>query len=163
MSFHHFFKKGFSPLVATILLIAFSVSLLTAVITWEGSFGFKKDDPCSKIAFNLEASNGLQFCYKQVSNNIEVNFIVKNKGNVDIDGMSMLIIGSANKKIYDLNDIKIKKDSLLVLKDLVLEYDLSYHGDINKIYLTPHIASGDGVTDICPNHLIEIEKIGECS
>ncbi len=161
MIFSNLFKKRFSPLVATILLIAFSVALSTVVINWKGTFVIKNDDVCSKISFDIETSNDIQFCYKPVSNNIEVNFIIKNKGGMDIEGISMLIIGSNGKKIEDLENIIIKKNSLFYVKDLEVQYDLKNYGTINRIYFIPRIEYND-ISDICPKHFIEVDKISQC-
>jgi len=83
------YKKGFSPLVATILLIAFSVALVSTVINWKGSLGASDDDVCSKIDFDIEILNDLQLCYKYSADTVELNFLVKNTGSVDIEGMSI--------------------------------------------------------------------------
>ena len=156
------FKKGFSPLIATILLIAFSVALLSTVITWKQNLSTFDTGACSKISFDIETLNDLQLCYKHESDIVELNFIVKNEGSVDIEGMSMLIIGSNTKILQDLDDLIIKQDSLVDVKNVKVEYDLNKNGPIKKIYLTPKIEI-DGVIDICPKLFTEAEKIGECS
>ena len=156
------FKRGFSPLIATILLMAFSVALVSTVITWKQNLSTFEGGACSKISFNIETLNDLQLCYKHESDTVELNFLVKNEGSVDIEGMSMLIIGSNGKKLQDLDDLIVKRDSLADVKNLKVEYDLNKNGPIKKVYLTPKIES-DGVVDICPKLFTEAEKIGECS
>jgi len=156
------YKKGFSPLVATILLIAFSVALVSTVINWKGSIGTFNGGTCSKISFDIEILNDLQLCYKHSADTVELNFLIKNKGSIDIEGMSVLIIGTNGKIIDDLDDLFVKKDSLVDIKNLKIEYDLNKYGPINKVYFTPKIES-DGDIDICPKLLTEAEKLGECA
>jgi len=127
-----------------------------------GGLGAYNGNACSKIDFSIETLNDIQLCYKPVLNHIEVNFIVKNTGDADIEGMSMLIIGDNGKKIQDLNDVRIKKNSLFYAENLEIQYDLNSHGSINKIYFIPKIEN-NGVGDICPTLLTEVEKISECA
>ena len=47
-------KKGVSPLIATILLIAFAVALGTVIMNWGLSLGSSSDDPCAKVALELK-------------------------------------------------------------------------------------------------------------
>lgn len=162
MIYYRFLKKGLSPLVATILLLAFSVSMLTAAISWKENFSTKNYKVCPNINFDIVPLNDAQLCYKKALNNIQVDFIVRNTGNRDINGMSMLIIGNNNKKIQDLKDINIKKNSLSNIKNLEVEYNLSYYGSIHKIYLTPLIEY-NGISDICRTLMVEINNIDECS
>ncbi|MAE42796.1 hypothetical protein CMO93_03420 [Candidatus Woesearchaeota archaeon] len=162
MRAHHFFKKGFSPLVATILLIAFSVALISTIINWKQSLGTFDGGTCSKISFIIETLNDMHLCYKPLPDNIEINFLIKNNGGVDIEGMSMLIMGRDGKTLQDLDDLIVKKNSLSDVKNLKVEYDLNKYGPINKVYFTPEVED-NGVVDICPALLAEAEKIGECS
>lgn len=155
------FKKGFSPIVATILLIAFSVALVSTAINWKQSLGAFNGGACSRISFVIETLNDLQLCYKHESDNVEFNFLVKNIGGADIDGMSLLIIGSNGQKFQDLDDITVKKNSLANVKNLKVQYNLDEYGPINKVYLIPKIEE-NGAVDICPTLLTEAEKIGEC-
>lgn len=161
MTSYNFFKKGFSPLVATTLLIAFSVALVTVVINWKGIIVLEEDDICSQISFSIETPNDVQFCYKPVSDNIEIGFIIKNTGDIEIKGMSILIIGSNGKKIEDLKNINVKKNSQLNVENLEVQYDLAIYGAINKIYFAP-IIEQDDPGDICPKLFVEVDKIEPC-
>ncbi len=161
MAPYNFFKKGFSPLVATTLLIAFSVALVTVVINWKGIIAVEEDDICSQISFSIETPNDAQFCYKPLSDSIEIDFIIKNIGKIDIEGMSMLIIGSNGKKIEDLKNINVKKNSQFYVENLEIQYDLTSYGTLNKIYFIP-IIEHDDLGDICPKLFIEVDKIVQC-
>jgi len=162
MAIHNLFKKGFSPLVATILLIAFSVALVSTVINWKGSLGVFNDDVCSKISFKIETLEDRQLCYKPVSNNVEVDFLIKNNGKEDIEGISMLIIGTNGKIIQDLDNLIIKGGSVANVKNLQIDYDINEYGPISKVYFTPKVES-DGIKDICPTLLTEANKVVRCS
>ena len=159
MKANKFFKKGFSPLVATILLIAFSVALTTAIINWRALF-IGSTDICSNINFEIETFEDKQFCYKALPDGIEANFHVKNIGKEDITGLSIILIGQKGKKIFDISNISLKKNSLFDAMNLKIDYDVGNLGVIKKAYLLPAISNS--ANDICPGVFRVIEKISMC-
>ena len=78
MTAFKFFRKGFSPLVATILLTAFSVALTTVIISWREPFIGDYYDVCSGINLKIEVFEDKQFCYSILPDGIQSNFIIKN-------------------------------------------------------------------------------------
>src|SRR3989344_5283518 len=75
-------KKGVSPLIATILLIAFAVALGTVIMNWGLSLGSSSDDPCAKVALELKkmVDNG-EVCYGNRGAEGYLNFVIDNTGN----------------------------------------------------------------------------------
>src|SRR3989338_9325373 len=80
-------KKGVSPIIATILLIAFAVALGTVIINWGLSLGSSSDDPCAKVALELKkmVDNG-EVCYGNRGAEGYLNFVIENSGSTDISG-----------------------------------------------------------------------------
>src|SRR3989344_5413410 len=75
-------KKGVSPLIATILLIAFAVALGTVIMNWGLSLGSSSDDPCAKVALELKkmVDNG-EVRYANRGAEGYLNFVIENTGN----------------------------------------------------------------------------------
>src|SRR3989344_1722930 len=84
-------KKGVSPLIATILLIAFAVALGTVIMNWGLSLGSSSDDPCAKVALELKkmVDNG-EVCYGNRGAEGYLNFVIENSGSTDISGGGLL-------------------------------------------------------------------------
>lgn len=77
-------KKAISPLIATVLLLAFAVSLGTMVVSYV--IDATKSNPCENVVIALEGSTAA--CYNQDS----VSFIVANKGDVTVTGLQARFI-----------------------------------------------------------------------
>lgn len=81
-------KKGISPLIATVLVIGFTVALAAVILTWGTSFTKsiqKGTEETTEI--QLACAQDVQFdvksaCYDSVANGIK--FIVENNGNRDL-------------------------------------------------------------------------------
>ncbi len=97
----HLLKKGISPLIATVLIIGFTVALAAVILTWGTSFTkqiAKGTEDTTEI--QLACAQDVQFdvksaCYDDVNNGIK--FIVENNGNRDIVNFSVRL------KITDTN------------------------------------------------------------
>ncbi len=87
-----FNKKAISPLIATILLIAFAVSIGALIMNWSSNNAISKPIECSSI--NLVATGCID------SNKILLNFI--NKDSVDITGI-ILKQDTDKNLVYEYN------------------------------------------------------------
>lgn len=98
-------KRGVSPLIATVLLIAFAVALGAVVMNWgrtyvedTADFARGKSDTeikCSsdvKIRF-LEVKNIKQLCYEYTSRT-NLNFTIENTGKLDVVGLAITVVGT---------------------------------------------------------------------
>ena len=156
-------KKGVSPLIATILLIAFAVALGSVVMNWGLNLDIvKPKDKCKNVEIKIRDIDSSQLCYGGFGTNGYINFIIDNTGMIDINGLSISIFGDKGKTYsFDLDNILIKKGSLYDKKDKEVAYDSSKFGSINKIQFIPKVIV-DGKMEACTNSGVSAEKIGAC-
>jgi flagellin-like protein len=103
-------KKGVSPLIATVLLIAFAVALGAVVMNW----GRAQLDPsnnknlCSEVEINLEKINQMpNICYSNSEN--YVSFLLRNDGSLSVLKFRITLI-SEDQNTYN-NVINQRIDS----------------------------------------------------
>mgnify|MGYP001342378506 CR=1 FL=1 len=156
-------KKGVSPLIATILLIAFAVALGSVVMNWGLNLDLGRPaDKCSSVEIKIRNLDNSQVCYGGLGENGYINFIIDNTGATDVNGLAIWIVGEKGTRLFDLDDISIRKDSLYDKKDKEVSYDFSTYGNINQIQFIPKIRS-DQTMEICPKNSVKAVKIGVCS
>ncbi len=101
-------KKGVSPLIATVLLIAFTVALGAVVMNWGRSYvteTAEKVKTSSDIELSCEQDVGIdwisisdvpQLCYGGEGSAGFIFFMVKNIETTDIESLGMNVIGTIN-------------------------------------------------------------------
>ena|SRR3989344_8482098 len=100
-------KRGITPLIATVLLIGFTVALAAVIFNWGQGFttGIQKNvDESTKT--QLACSTELDFGISDVkcTSGILEYVQVTNKGNVGIRALKVRVYGLAGDvKIYDFN------------------------------------------------------------
>jgi len=155
-------KKGVSPLIATILLIAFAVALGSVVMNWGLNLSLgKSSDKCSNVHIKIRSIDVAEVCYGGFGANGYINFIIDNVGEADINGLAVWIAGEKGTKLIDLDSITIKKDSLFERKGKDVAYDLTAYGSIKNVQFIPKIKSD--TLEPCLKNAIKVEKIGVCS
>lgn len=155
-------KKGVSPLIATILLIAFAVALGSVVMNWGLNLSLgKSSDKCGSVEIKIRNIDGAEICYGGFGANSYINFIIDNVGETDINGLSVWIAGDKGTKLVDLNDIMIKKGALFEKKGKDVAYDATAYGSIKNVQFIPKIKSD--TLEPCLKNAIKVEKIGICS
>src|SRR3989338_4220507 len=103
-------KRGVSPLIATILLIAFAVALGTVVMSWGLSLGSDSGDSCAKVSIVLKKMiDKGDACYGNRGSEGYLNFILENAGSEDISGMSVWLTGQKKIELIDLGSISIPR------------------------------------------------------
>ena len=156
-------KKGVSPLIATILLIAFAVALGSVVMNWGFTLTISKSaEICNSVEIKIRNIDGSEICFGGFAQNGYVNFIVDNTGATDINGLAIWIVGDKGTKLSDIDNIFLKKGSLYDKKDKEVSYDFTKYGNIKQIQLIPKIKSEE-VLKPCPNKAVTAEKVGVCS
>ena len=153
------FKRGVSPLIATILLIAFAVALGSVILQWLGTFPF--EDKCRNVQISLKQEDGAGLCYGGVGQNSYLNFGVRNTGSIDVDGFSIWVEGESSTKLLDFENIKVLKGSLYEKTDKVGAFDSSALGKIRKAHYIPKIKT-EQAREICPRNAVKIEDIKAC-
>jgi len=156
-------KKGVSPLIATILLIAFAVALGSVVMNWGLNLELGKSaDRCRNVEIKVRDMGITEVCFGGFGSNGYINFIIDNTGAIDISGLAIWIVGDKGTRLFDLDDILIKKGSLYDKKDKEVSYDFTVFGNIKQVQFIPKIKA-EQASEICPKNAVKAEKIGVCS
>lgn len=155
-------KKGVSPLIATVLLISFAVALGAVVMNWGRNIDIiQPDDKCSGVEVKIRKTE-YEVCYGGSGRDAYINFILDNIGSVDIEGLGIWIVGTKSTKFHDFDNIKIKKEELLDIKDKTISYDFSIYGDIKHVQFIPKILVESSI-DICPKNALKADIISKCN
>lgn len=153
------FKRGVSPLIATILLIAFAVALGSVILQWVGTFPF--EDKCRNVQISLKQEDGAGLCYGGFGQNSYLNFAVRNTGSVEVDGLAIWVEGESSTKLLDFDNIQLPKGSLYEKTDKEGAYDASALGKIRKAHFIPKIKTEQS-REICPRNAVKIEDAKAC-
>ena len=100
-------RKGISPLIATVLLIAFAVAIATMIMNIGGGI-LKSSGDCKDVKIEVQTINGKPlFCYDTLNSNI--NIMLKNTGTTDIDKLKLIVTAadfSHEEKTVDDSAVK---------------------------------------------------------
>ena len=155
-------KKGVSPLIATILLIAFAVALGSVVMNWGLNLNLgKADDKCRNVEIKIRNIDGSEICFGGFGTNGYINFVIDNTGVIDISGLVIWIVGDKGTRLFDLDNILIKRGTLYDKKDKEVSYDFTIFGNIKQVQFIPKIKI-EQATEICTKNSVKVEKIGIC-
>lgn len=168
-------KRGISPLIATVLLVAFSVALGAIVMNFsESTTNDLTDQADNTIDQGITCSLGLTvklleieneeyICYnRSVSRNLE--FIVENQGNVELRGMQIFILDSSNNP-YQTNIMvplgaHNRSKYNLSLQTSDLGFDFAYPPI--KALISPIISGQGNSAQICTDNRIDVEDFCQC-
>ena len=97
------YKKGMSPLIATVLLIAFAVALGAMIMNWSADIqeptpgpGGSSQNPCGNVAIDLNEVFGKRiFCYQD--ENIKFNIV--NTGAREISGIQLRTVDAELREV----------------------------------------------------------------
>ena len=155
-------KKGVSPLIATILLIAFAVALGSVIMNWGLNLDLgKSQDKCRNVEIRMRNIDAVEVCFGGFGNIGYINFIIDNTGSIDIDGLVIWIIGDKGTRLFDLESIGLKKGSLYDKKDKEVSYDFTIFGNIKQVQFIPKIKT-EQTNEVCTKNSVKAEKIGFC-
>lgn len=148
-------KRGISPLIATLLLIAFTVAL-GVMILHLGSNIVDEVTECEEVQMEIPTIEGQPaLCYDETAHVVKV--VLKNTGNVDIGKITFGSIDADLQLIQqDIPDSAL--DVGAVIKKEVA-YTIS---DTFTIELTPSIETA-GEQVACPDQVVKIEDMIACS
>jgi len=146
-------RKGLSPLVATILLIAFSVALGTMIMNWSIDSGHDDvKDPCADINLELQQlAQGNAICYEAQSQ--LMRFSIKNPSSQELHFVQMRVIDS-QQNIFE------EKITTALAAGGLAKFEVAYR-TVNPNSLTAAIIPGvlvNGEPLLCP--AAEIEQVG---
>lgn len=156
-------KKGVSPLIATVLLIAFAVALGSVVMNWGLNLNLgKSGDKCRGVEIKIRNIDVAEVCYGGFGQNGWIDFIIDNTGSIDISGLAIWIVGDKGTKLFDFDNISIKKGAIFDKKGKDVSYDFNKYGSILEVQFIPKVKSEQGM-EICTKDTVKAEKIGICS
>lgn len=147
-------RKGMSPLLVTIFLVAFAVALGAMVMSW-GSGGEGRDSStCDSVSISPQMLGGDELiCYNRSAGRLKV--VVINSGDVDLQGVVNRQIDSD----YDAKDEVISNSDLR--EGQVLSTELVLSPGRVRVELIPVISVlGDEV--LCSDKSLIRENIDEC-
>lgn len=142
-----FNKKGVSPLIATVLLIAFAVALGAVVMNWgrqyvEDTTKFTQEKSNKEIKCSIdvglkfsERSDGNKFvCFNATSG--EINFTIENGQSTDISALQVKVFSASGDVNTTILDVALASADA---KRLGLTYPTSF-GNLSKIEIVPQIS-----------------------
>jgi len=163
-------KKAVSPLIATVLLIAFAVALGAVVMNWGRSYvettaeyaerGSDIQILCSRD-INLKVVDKVDnsLCYNDTED--EISAILENAGTIDIEGLQVTVIGEKDISTTDLDDSAIK---IGYVKRFNISYDNETMGNILEIKFVPKIKTATTKEAVpCANSPLRKTDIFACS
>ncbi|MBI4438401.1 hypothetical protein HY640_00550 [Candidatus Woesearchaeota archaeon] len=164
-------KRGVSPLIATVLLIAFAVALGAVVMNWGRTYTEntvanveKKSDVDVKCSLDvqmklLELSDKPQMCVGEWGTNSYINFTAINVGTKKIDGLRVTVIGDGNPGL--VSNTSISNSSMVIggAVKLSIPYAVSSVGSLKKVLVIP-VVDINGIQTPCSGSGSTLERDG---
>ncbi|MFH1649574.1 MAG: archaellin/type IV pilin N-terminal domain-containing protein [Candidatus Woesearchaeota archaeon] len=108
-------KKGLSPIIATVLLIAFAVALAAMIINWSNDFQVTS---CAGVTLRVESTSGSPgFCY----NGDEVQFTVRNEGPTKVDKVALRTNVGVADSMMEVGDVVTRSIPFRKVADVRIE------------------------------------------
>ncbi len=124
-------KRGMSPLIATVLLIAFAVAMGAMIMNWSAGIegeGETTQNHCSDISITTDQGA----CFKDNT----ISFNVLNDGNEKIDGVLLSSITEGS-----LIDIQVKDTSLIKGENIDKNIPYLYTGGSVELEFVPLVVA----------------------
>lgn len=148
-------KRAISPLIATVLLIAFAVAIGTLIMNI-GKDVIANVGDCTAVKLDVQTINGKPlFCHDL--ENSKINMMIKNTGNVDIKYLKF----STTTTDFQHEEVAIDESSLKAGKTLTKSIDFSKQGSFKAEIIPVIIASGKETA--CLDNAIIAETLGPCN
>ena len=139
-------KRGMSPLIATVLLMAFAVALGGMIMNWSGDIGSESTIDCSAVTLSIN-----KLCYS--NNKIELN--ARNTGEKEIQELKIIIKNSAAEYTMNVADSKFNKGAPINKEIPAVIDNNTYIGLIPSIK-----ASGEIIS--CEKTVAEKDPLPKC-
>ncbi|MFT4326723.1 MAG: archaellin/type IV pilin N-terminal domain-containing protein [Candidatus Woesearchaeota archaeon] len=146
-------KKGVSPLVATILLIAFAVSIGAVIMNWTATAqGVSTNSGvCEEVKIAVLSSENA-FCLDRDAREIILNI---ENGPVRIDGVRFSYSGTSSR-FQDIDGVI----EPAVLQRITVAYNPSVEGEPQSVKVVPYVMQTDKV--FCNERGISMSQIPDC-
>jgi len=146
-------KKGVSPVISTILLIAFAAALGMVVMSWGKSYeGYSiiTDVRCEDTSLKVVTiRNDPLICH---DNKSQIFITLQNNGEMDISGIKITMLGKDGITSRNIDKF-IKVADIFVMKT-----DYSSIGQLQKVIIVPEIDENK----LCVINDIELDEIKLC-
>ena len=158
-------RKAVSPLIATVLLIAFAVALGAVVMNWgrgyvEDTANVARERSDTEVTCAsdvdidvVDIDNNPQICYNSTGSgsniNISVEFILENKKARTVEKIQARLIGSSSRVPYIFDMGNTSELTSNQAKFMNFTYDGDVYGPPDQLKLTPYIKVG-GAEVACP-------------
>ena len=142
-------KKGISPIVATLLLLSFAITLGIFFL----NFGRAQVELSAVCPVNIGLTEK-RICFE----NNQIKFSIQNGINVNIEGLIVNIIGTKKADTFELSDAVIDKAGT---HNGIIPYDKTISGKIRQIKISPKITLYDE-EHICIEKAVTSTKVGDC-
>lgn len=140
-------KRGMSPLVATVLLIAFAVALGAMIMNWSDSVSALGSPDCSGISIIINP----YVCYAQNLLRISVQNTGKN-----VEALTFRVVDVNN------NEVEFKHNSRIVEGEIFSkEYPFQMTAK-TKVEVIPSVSYQEKVTE-CDRPSLKIDNLESCS
>ncbi|MDD3263811.1 MAG: hypothetical protein PHT94_02855 [Candidatus Nanoarchaeia archaeon] len=168
------YKKGLSPLIASILLIALSITVVALMTVMSGNIvddsmneidTSKKQISCAQIDIVLKQYKGRDMvCYNDIEGNDTTEFIIflQNVGFENYYGAFIEIFEKdlSIKSFNDYNNLLLEPSKNLVLKYNITDFNVS---KISDVYVKIGLKDKNKETYFCPTGFsISSSKIIKC-
>ncbi|MBN2567406.1 hypothetical protein JXB02_04965 [Candidatus Woesearchaeota archaeon] len=173
---HAFGKRAVSPLIATVLLIAFAVALGAVVMNWGKSYVEEQAQHAGDksttemhcqidIDLRIKEIRGVpKICYDNTTTPSApfIDVMLENRGTEDIRGIAFLVIDDYDN-IFTNESIPDSDIPAGGVKKFQIEYDSSF-GGISVVEITPMISSAGSVQPVlCAKNALVEDEVYECS
>jgi len=128
-------KRGISPLIATVLIIGFTIVLAAIIFIWSSNFFNELQENQKTAQKELSCTDVKLEIKKACTENAYLNLLVENKGAKDIKAELFRIKGNLNTEIINKTDII----SQFGTRNFNLIYNPFITSTLNKIELFPSI------------------------
>jgi flagellin-like protein len=157
-------KRGVSPLIATVLLIAFAVALGAVVMNWGRAQldpGQQNQGSCPSVDIAIERiGERPNVCYSTSGDNL-VSFLLRNNGNIAVTKFRITLISEQQDTYNHVLNQNIEPGET---NRMQLNHPSNF-GKIQKIRITPiHIADPNNPLSeqICVEKSIEVLNPLQC-
>ncbi len=149
-------RKGMSPLIVTILLIALAVALGAMIMNWSADAVVSAPGgSCDDVRLEPQSAFGSELiCFDQEEG--EINIVVKNSGRATLNSITYRRV-TQNMRVSDIE----MPDSMLRPGDIYEGFIGYQQSDSIYLELIPEIII-DGTPTLCPDKALVREGIRNC-
>ncbi len=140
-------RRGMSPLIATVLLMAFAVALGGMIMNWSSDLGSKAALDCSGVKLDV-----VQFCHDDSA----INIRVRNTGTQNIAALALNVANPGS----DLFTIALQGSTLAKGESKTSTVPFLVADDA-KVSITASVAE-NGVPTACPDPVVSRQPLPKC-